>query len=581
MFTRINLYKNCILTARNTEVFRSQSILEEYLETLEKPYTTDIEIPNVYTTLSGTITIDAIPLNGDFNYIKFEEFDDNNVLKQKVYAFIDNFRLINDLYVIEYTTDVWHTYIGTWSLRDSLVINSRWRINNEPYNLPLAYIPNGHLTVKSLDGYTINNTGKMVGVETAQVRTANIIFKIQIYDLVSGGKNTSLVKEAYFVINENINIKMEPTSQSSLATLLDLIETTSNEKVWTLSDDESAQYYINIVEQYIVPEEWGILSKLTNSNYQLGVKAGNTFVYWFYKLNEHLDYYVNSINTGFPVNIPFNTIGVVCFTSLLPFNGDGTIKNIDINIKCTEDTFSVYLVFNGNIYEITDKFTFQQDYKIVTGDVLAQREIARKQQTIQGITGVINGIVKMGAGVATFGASDMSSGVSNAITTLNKFNQKTVANKLASASSLENAVGTGAGIVGGATQIINSVANIAFANANKYLSFIPSDNFTNAIVNAYFGICYVIYNINETVNKNEVINAVRTCGYNVSYFINNLDISNNAIKTAEQNSSYTDGESFNIIRFSAVRITGLSTEICNIIAGILMDGVKIWYTKNV
>ena len=118
MFTRVNLYKNCILTARNTEVFRNRSILEEYLATLDKPYTADIDISNVYTTLSGKITIDATPLNGDFNYIKFEEFNDGGTeVKQTVYAFIDRFNIINDLLVIDYSVDVWHTYFDKTVLR--------------------------------------------------------------------------------------------------------------------------------------------------------------------------------------------------------------------------------------------------------------------------------------------------------------------------------------------------------------------------------------------------------------------------------------------------------------------------------
>ena len=99
---KITLYKNCILSARNTEVFRTQQLLETYLDTLQKPYRgSDIQINNTYAMIRGTLQLDISNFNGDFNYIRFED-----IYNKKWYAFVDSFSYVDTLLIIDYRQDI-------------------------------------------------------------------------------------------------------------------------------------------------------------------------------------------------------------------------------------------------------------------------------------------------------------------------------------------------------------------------------------------------------------------------------------------------------------------------------------------
>lgn len=578
MFTRVNLYKNCILTSRNTEVFRTAELLETYLGTLDKPYIADIDIANVYTTLSGDITIDATPLNGDFNYIKFQEFDDNNQVKQTVYAFIDSFRIVNDLLVISYSTDIWHTYIGKWTLRDSNVERSSVLLEGEPYNIPLFPINNGEVKVHTV--IPSNYSGTING-------DFAIICKMQFYLLESGGQPQTIAREGYGVYRflqtpvNNEYTEFNPiTSIETLSSKLDTIMAWQQNKRWLLPGS-SVSYYCFFSEVYVVPANWiedfDLFHTNINNIYKYQ-KTSNLFDYFNF-----FSYGSNGLRTirhnchnysinGYYSNIDYydksliKSIGL--FTKQIPYQFNGLDKYASIEMSLTPDTINFYLAYETTLIDITDEFSMRQDYTIVTPDVLAQREIAKKQQTIQGITGIINDVSQIAVGVASIAAGNLAGGVGFGG---NEAFEKAIGWNLPSSSgatpsSIMHQASGGAGIVGGITNAVNHIAQISFANKAKYMGFTTANNYTAAILNAWFGFCFTVGD--TIVNQNEVDKAISEVGYEVDYFTNNLDINNS------QRSKMA-------IKFSFVRLTGLSTEICEMIASILMNGVKIWYTANV
>lgn len=582
MFTRVNLYKNCILTARNTEVFRTAELLESYLGTLDKPYTADIDIANVYTTLSGDITIDATPLNGDFNYIKFQEFDDNNQVKQTVYAFIDSFRIVNDLLVISYSTDIWHTYIGKWTLRDSLISNSRY-LPPQGYDASLIvpYVGAGKFT------YTKTNTSGLY----------SLVFKAMLYENTSGRVSSVLHQQGWFVYsdynNGNKDYGLTTTISNANRIMQSMVgrspqgtETGNQPQAYyrTYNPDgtpnDYGPYFINIEEMYIIPKEWSdnlvfsepfvrnnILVNAGASNARYGAR-GLASTTGADNILEETNYIV-----------PEDIVSFGTFTSQIPLTFNNKVINYKVIESCCLEDFHIYLEYYNTTVEITRDFYIALDYEPVTPDVIAQREIARKQGTWNGIKGIVGGAEQVAMGVASMalgganvatGASLMGAtqgvtlGSSMAITQgvgLNTFNRGRM-----------QQVSGGGSIVGGITSIVDGALRIKYANTDKYKSFTSSQNIQSTYINAFFGITMktieIINGVSTAINKDEVEQIKNECGYQTDYISNNLDIVNNI----------TD---YNIIRFGFVRLTGLSTEICEMITSILMNGVKIWYTANV
>lgn len=605
MFTRVNLYKNCILTARNTEVFRTAELLETYLGTLDKPYTADIDIANVYTTLSGDITIDATPLNGDFNYIKFQEFDDNNQVKQTVYAFIDSFRIVNDLLVISYSTDIWHTYIGKWTLRDSVVGRSLWRFATDyTANLPVSPLFNGNKYDISRE--TIPNSG----IPKTDVC---IIAKLQFFKLSSGIPDRSTFTEQYYLI-ENINLSLvnniirydtptkaifttEGLNGLSFATNLEKLFQNQNANIWLTAkhNDSTGDYidptdakYCNIVKLYILPEYW-VAKRSNYFDFQF-IPNGHSFVMLdtpaqaegkqFFAFSQ-----LAKTNTDFEIytkliNKDINNISIGFYTSLFKYDYIGRDTRISILASINPDEFSLYLCYNGTKTEITALFEFIQDYSVISAETVAQREIARKLDTVSGITGTIQGIAQVAIGATTMGMGLPSIPYTTANSELDVFGIPIPSQRL---TSPEKVAHGGGGIVGGISTAVNSIAKMWSANADKYAPIQSQHNYEMAIVNAQYGFIILRSTSTSMINRIEVEKALRNIGYTVRYIVNTIDLSNISQEITHRliDLESNNIDDYNIIQFDFVRLTGLSTKICEMIAAILMNGVKIWYTANV
>ena len=102
---RITIYKNCKLSNKYEEVFKSTTLLNTYLSTLSSLviYNGD----DIYFTNSGTLSIDnESTFDGSkYNYMKIEV--NANITR---YAFINSIVVVNGVAVIDYTEDTWSNY---------------------------------------------------------------------------------------------------------------------------------------------------------------------------------------------------------------------------------------------------------------------------------------------------------------------------------------------------------------------------------------------------------------------------------------------------------------------------------------
>lgn len=579
--THITLYHNCILTPQYTEVFRTKALLKSYLETLDTAFSGVLEIDNVYTTLNGTITIDTDVINyeTDFNYIRFQEYiveeGENPMLAEEVYAFVDSFRIINGLLVINYTTDIWSTYAGRWSLRESLVTNSYRTIAGEPFEKPLPYIYNpSQITVRSLETYANPDTDDRF----------DIVMKIQLYKLISGGNiEYSKFKYEGYVVYQG---KLTSSGYNKLLNIntindeLDDIVFEQQRGYWRMHNEgtiDPDEYYCNITDLFVIPKSWNINNYVvTDADNNKITMPANSMI--FYRLtpivaSTEIKYYSVTAEDGYNGGATIISYGI--WSNQLKYDYDGINKHLQIHMCLDKDELHFYLRVNGVLTEITNQFKMLQDYEPVSPDVLAQREIARKQATIQGIVATVEGAsqvaLNVASAIATGGASET---ISEGANMLMKFNQKSLASRLSATNpaTTQKGISQAGGVVGGIGKMVNGISSIVFANKAKYLGFQPTNNETDAITNAYYGICTCVITYSATLMKNKIPNyeesnkAVREVGYNVDYITSNLDIISSSITT------------HNVVKFAFVRIVGLSGEICDIIADILTNGVKIWYT---
>ena len=110
MSLKITLYAGCKLTSQYNQVFKDRTTMETYLGSVPHldVYTGD----DIYFTNSGTISIDNESLlahSGDqYNYMQFTTGAGGIYTKR--FAFVNNITIVNEVAVIEYSEDVWHTY---------------------------------------------------------------------------------------------------------------------------------------------------------------------------------------------------------------------------------------------------------------------------------------------------------------------------------------------------------------------------------------------------------------------------------------------------------------------------------------
>lgn len=111
MSITITLFQNTKLSNKYHEVFKDQTTLATYLATC--PHLDVYSGDDIYFTNNGSISIDNSTLVGHFgdkyNYMQFtQSFAGGTHLKR--YAFVNDITIVNEVCVINYTEDVWHTY---------------------------------------------------------------------------------------------------------------------------------------------------------------------------------------------------------------------------------------------------------------------------------------------------------------------------------------------------------------------------------------------------------------------------------------------------------------------------------------
>lgn len=560
---KVTLYKNCILNSHYTEVFRNKTLIDNYLDSIAPENKMTIEIDNTYMKLSDTL---VFYLNGtlfdmyNYNYMVCE--NDNNQ-SEKIYCFIQSVEIGNEACKVSYICDVWSTFIGKWSLRESLVSRSRKTKPNEFYELPFLPVTNG----------TLFQSGQSVMDNYA------IIIEFQIYNLISsdgqkiGQKN---IRENYigvFTSQESLTSFTTFTEVNAVIETVNKILSYQNAftftKIKPVEGKTFQAFYYEVLNCYVVPSGW------INANI-LGDK-----IYSFRQFTEYdpLNIILLKNNDGLEIVESKNLLlqpsnFAIGFTSKyfpISYNSAGLTYNIEI--ASNNNNFKIY--FNTaqiGLKEVTDCFRMELPFSTADAGTLAQQRIADNLQKVNGEINIANGITKTVAGsVDLYQSRGITGGSGNEAFERAMGWDFSYANEKPS-----NPTGLARGakeVVDGLGSIYRGIAQIEAATAAKYVNTSAISNDTNCFANAYYGVSKfaLARGYNEINNFSEFQKAIDETGYKVNYFVNDLDLGLNE-------TSITD---YNVVKFDFVRLIGISEEINNVISSILLNGVKIWYTINV
>ena len=125
MSLTITLFAGCKLTNKYNQVFKDRNTMATYLGTVPHldVYTGD----DIYFTNSGTISIDNGSLLGHvgdkYNYMQFTTTTGGGIYTKR-FAFVNNITIVNEVAVIEYSEDIWHTYAIKDSTHQKKLFNS-------------------------------------------------------------------------------------------------------------------------------------------------------------------------------------------------------------------------------------------------------------------------------------------------------------------------------------------------------------------------------------------------------------------------------------------------------------------------
>lgn len=545
----VTLYKNCILSNDYSEVFdvvprtelgtssSPKSVFDTYLETLQKTILTNYS--NAYANEQGTLNIskDELMTLGflDYNYISFED----NGLKR--YCFIDEIDIRNNIILVKYSTDIWHTYAPKMNIRDSLLTKSLFTMygstNIGNRTIDIDYNSNTRPNVSSIHDIT---------------ESVYVVCQYQVYKTDTQGKQSD--RSCYVGLFRN--------STSNTITLLGttlynaLRQLQLNSGTTKIASGVHEDYFYEIDNVTLVPSAFNILNTYTKV-------SGDTLPYG------SMDYLVNqqgtptgglrAISDLFILNNDYKTLGIGTMTNMYEVKPNGRSLQVLIESSLTPFDFKLFLSYQDKRIEITDDFVAQIPFDSITGDVTQQRKMARTLKTIGGSMNVVNGVVDIGIG-ATGGVIKHKTNYSR------KYPDRITSSSTSVGRTEYKALSQGIDEVSG------GIMGIIEANAPMYLSNKGTFAVSEGITNAYNGI--VLYKTTGANNENEVNDFISNVGYTCKKIINNPFTKITSLSGLEN--------THNIMKFDFINLYGnFSQDVAMALKDILTNGIKVWYATNV
>ena len=463
MSLTITLYAGCKLTDKYNQVFKDRNTMSTYLGTVTHldVYTGD----DIYFTNSGTISIDNGSLlghNGDkYNYMQFTTTTAGGI-STKRFAFVNNITIVNEVAVIEYSEDIWHTYAIKDSTHQIKLFNSllqqaktlnggtgyeytATQIANLPKMLPLQ--PEGQNN-PSFKDFTVSDPPQ----EQCYILITASVFKLT----AQGEVNERYVSNYLLSYQQAVTGGHTPAASgknyiwdltdTQTLELLSVIQAQSSDT--TVSYKTQPNYHYEIIDVKIIPENigtpWFDDYLTADADHDAGLHADFSLTELMYDLdNTGLAYY------DFDTTIAFNNlviaseykyisgsslrytyngilqntvlsytktysadkeyVAIANLSRVIPITFNGLSKTAVFELSVNLFNNSIRLLFDNTITDISQDFTLQIPISAQSSDITQQQKIGLRTGNIVQSLGLVGQTFALGSSLgqafATHGGS--------------------------------------------------------------------------------------------------------------------------------------------------------------------------------
>lgn len=578
---KLTLYKNCKLNDKYLNVFsfrkyQNEYLIDKYLNTLTKA---QLIIDNVYQENNGQLNFEINGVLGsydniyEYNYMKVVS-DDNTLLR---YCFIDDISISNEIAIISYSEDIWHSYGKSMNITESFLSRNRLANISSFHNLDLKSLP---IKYQSNLPLTIN--------KTEEITSFNVVVELQYYKGTRQGDLSSRVLGVYmmsiFKTIDNVNHNVVDLTLNEAETLINRIVSCQSAK--SLSQNNgTVDYYYEIGDTFILPSNYN-LKNYFNIQYDIPLYQGKIqitapsdsifvpnemFTQGWGLSNENLYNFITLKEYSIDSDRKIKSIGTFSSQEEIEFNGND--YNLELKCNISQNDFKLFMSIASGFYEITEDYKYDNPFTAITGEENGLRRLNRTMTNIVKTTSIIGSIASVGA---TSGS--LSKAIDKQLFT-KKGKMTTSAKRLSYAAKLNNQLVSN--VKQGAMESGSDMIDLIQNNAPLYSSSSYTVTNNKAFENAKYGICYYTYqNITDFINY--LNNAIDNSGYQVFEWINNFDITGILSSTNQDITlSMRTTNKFNFIQFASINIYGkFPRSIAEVLENILLKGTKVWFNES-
>ena len=579
----IKLYKGCKLSNKYDEVFNAGSYLSTYLAGLADTLTVYTG-EEIYYTNNGTLSIDndgMVLHKGDcYNYMSITIAGELTR-----YAFVNSITLVNEIAVISYEEDIWHTYalinnLISFSMKNSLLVQAdvlkpsseydASDIASFPKKLPQAY--EGHNAPEFLiDGSNPLETSCMVVVVASMYKlsgadkvnerwTSNFLLKWKPNSTGGYDPSATLASGRNFWNVDNTTLR-DITTIIAMSTDTQVTNLVLNDPNWhfEIIDVKLIPYYMakSFFDSYILS------SSLTDNGLHTDFKVS---IYknvmctdgQYHTLNTDIEFQnlmmddwtlyrsgtedrhtyngitpddMPSYSETFSSNFKAQQIGNMSRT--IPFEQDGQSHSIKWYFNANHFGNRIEALIDNTLMDLSDDFTFDAPIGAQSSDITQQQRIARQTSNITAGLSMIGSTISLGGDIAsmiTKSGGSANSGEFSGIT----------------------------GMINKGLSIASAGAQLDAQNTAMYITNKVINREDVVLQNVMLGGLRAM--ITNPVNEALVNNIVSTYGYLYSVLINDITI--------------WITNSTNYVRFDEANIYGaFSQDIARALEQILIKGV--------
>lgn len=450
MSLKIRLYQECKLTNNYTQVFKNRATLDTYLGGLT--YTEIYSGDDIYYTNSGTLSIDNANLTGHtgdkYNYMLFRSSDSNGYIIDR-YAFINNITIVNEVAVIEYEEDIWHSYAitsGTHKIKlfNSLLDQAKTLNGGTGYEYSasqIASLPKG-LPIQP-EGQNAPSFKEFTASDPAEV-SCYILITASVFKLTAQDKvNERYVSNYLLSYKENATGGVNPAlstktylwnlDDSQTLEILASIQAKASDT--TVSYKTQPNYHYDIIDVKLIPE---IIGSAWFEDYLTGDSSHDAGLHPDFSLTLNM-YDLDSSQTSyhdFDTEIAFNNLvlsseykyisggslrytyngidsdTVLSYTKtiasdkeyvavgnlsrIIPITYNGLSKTAKIELSVNLYNNSMRLLLDNTITDISSDFTLQIPISYQGADITEQQKIALRTGNAVAMIGMVGQAVQTG-----------------------------------------------------------------------------------------------------------------------------------------------------------------------------------------